>query len=244
MKNVLSLLLGAIFLVALTATGSAQPEFPDVSVIVHTAKPYNKVIKAIKNLGGTVTAQYVNVDGLAARIPVDSLSALSSLKGINGIEKDMIINLPKPRDGLPLNQKIEGLEMLDPAAVSELLGAEPPNKGKGKGRKKNAEPAGSSYPDTYYSWLASVTGAAATWDDTDRGSDSIVAVIDTGTDASHFCLAGRVIAGPDFSTDFGTAEEGSTVVTNNFHGTFVGGVVANNCAIVVPAAGHPSASAD
>lgn len=244
MKTAISLLLGAIFMVALTATGNAQPEFPDVSVIVHTAKPYNKVIKAIEDLGGNVTAQYVNVDGLAARIPADSLSALSSLKGINGIEKDMIFNLPKPRDGIQQVTNFQDVEILDPAAVAELLAAQPsaapPKKGKGKGRKEKAEPAGSDpiNPDTYYSWLASVTGASATWTDADFGASSIVAVIDTGTWAGHACLVGRVIAGPDFSTDFGTGLEGSTLGTNHWHGTFVGGVVGNDCAIVVPA-GHP-----
>ena len=246
MKNVLSLLLGAIFLVALTATASAQPDFPNVSVIVHTAKPYNKVIAAIEDLGGTVTAQYVNVDGLAVRLPADALAALSSLRGVDAIEKDMIINLPKPKDGLPQTVQFDGLEVLDPAAVAELLGAEqssePPKKGKGKGRQKNAEPAASDpiNPDTYYSWLASVTGAADTWTDTDFGSDSIVAVIDTGTWAGHFCLTGRVIEGPDFSTDTDDAVgfEGSTLGTNHWHGTFVGGVIGNDCAIIVPA-GHP-----
>lgn len=245
MKNVLSLLLGAIFMVALTATGSAQPEFPDVNVIVHTEKPYKLVIRAIEKLGGTVTAKYVNVDGLAVQIPADALAALSSIEEVVSVEKDMIVNLPKPKEGVPQVTIFQSTES-----------TESPKKGpkKGKGRQKNAEPAGpagvefldpaavaeliGSVPDTYYSWLASVTGAAATWADTDRGSDSIVAVIDTGTDASHFCLAGRVIAGPDFSTDFGTGFEGSTVVTNNFHGTFVGGVIANDCGILLPA-GHP-----
>ncbi|MCH8202611.1 MAG: S8 family serine peptidase [Proteobacteria bacterium] len=242
MKNVLSLLMGAIFLVALTATGSAQPEFPQVDVIVHTAKPYNKVIAAIEDLGGTVTMKYVNVDGLAARIPADALAALSGLKGVDGIEKDMVVNLPKPKDGLPQTVQFDGLEVLDPAAAAELLGTlqstEPPKKG--KGRKKKAEPAGSGpiNLDTYYSWLGGVTGAFDTWADTAAGASSIVAIIDTGTWAAHPCLASSpVIAGPDFSTDSGGGFDGSTLSTNHWHGTFVGGVISNDCAIVDAAGG-------
>lgn len=54
------------------------------------------------------------------------------------------------------------------------------------------------------------------------GSGLIVAVVDTGIDALHPDLAGRVIPGKDLTTDPAT----STTVDTNGHGTSVSGVVA------------------
>lgn len=239
MRKIFSLGLGALAFATLAMVGSAQAEGSRVGVIVHTAKPYGAVIAAIEDLGGTVTAEFENVDGLAAEIPFDAFASLSSIQGLEALEKDMVVNLPKPNESVPAvadlfsaeqtdtrrkgkrrkKSEPQGLELLDADAVSELIG---------------------SNPESYYSYLGIVTGAADTWADTDAGASSIVAVIDTGTWAAHPCLAGRVIAGPDFSTDTGTGFEGSTVASNHWHGTFVGGVVANDCAILVPA-GHPIA---
>ena len=241
MKNVLSLLLGAVFMVVLATATAAQPELPQVSVLVHTAKPYKSVIREIKKLGGTINFAYENVDGLAVQIPADALSALASIEGVGAVEKDMIINLPKPREDFPqvnIFQNAEpvtkgkkrgkknaapaaapaGVEFLDPAAVSELIGSD---------------------PEGFYSYLGIATGAADTWAETAAGASSIVAVIDTGTWADHPCLdTSAVIAGPDFSTDGtefggpGGPFDGSTIVGNHWHGTFVGGVISNDCAIV------------
>lgn len=239
MKNVLSLLLGAVFMVVLATATAAQPELPQVSVLVHTAKPYKSVIREIKKLGGTINFAYENVDGLAVQIPADALAALSGIQGVSAVEKDMIINLPKPQEDFPQVNILQseapkgkksrgkknaqpaaapaGVEFLDPAAVSELIGSD---------------------PEGFYSYLGIATGAADTWAETNFGASSIVAVIDTGTWAGHPCLVGRVIAGPDFSTDGtefggpGGPFDGSTIIDNHWHGTFVGGVVANDCAIV------------
>ena len=40
-----------------------------IGVIIHTAKPYNRVIDAIGDMGGVVTIQYENVDAVAAQVP-------------------------------------------------------------------------------------------------------------------------------------------------------------------------------
>ena len=79
------------------------------------------------------------------------------------------------------------------------------------------------------SYHALSTGAAGTWDDTDAGAASIVAVIDSGVADDGDCLDGRVIEGPDFSPDAGTPLEGSTSPDNWYHGTFVAGLIAANC---------------
>ncbi|MEE8199873.1 MAG: S8 family serine peptidase [Candidatus Acidoferrales bacterium] len=186
-----------------------------LGVIIHTAKPYNSVIAKIEKLGGTVTIQYKNVDAIAAKVPADKFALLASLRGVERVEKDYIVELSPPNER---SLEARALNMDDY-------------------QLHNAESLAAEFgelPDNYYSYLSQVTGAADTWAATGAGASSLTAVIDTGTDASHVCLAGRVIAGPDFSPDVGTPFEGSTLVTNNFHGTFVGGVIAtgNGCFIL------------
>ena len=97
-------------------------------------------------------------------------------------------------------------------------------------------------PENYRSYLAGLTGASEVWKETSFGAGAMVAVIDSGTDASHPCLSGsgetglpqrRVIAGPDLSPDAGTEFEGSTSPTNDYHGTFAAGMVASHCFIVL-----------
>jgi subtilisin family serine protease len=90
-------------------------------------------------------------------------------------------------------------------------------------------------PASHASYLGAFTGAVDVWPETGLGEGRVVAVIDSGTQADHVCLRGRVIAGPDLSTDAGTPFEGSTRVDNFFHGTFVAGQVASNCAMEIAA---------
>ena len=77
------LILIAVVLVALpSSTVIAQsPSYsnvhPGIRVIVHTAKPYRKVIDAIEDMGGTVSIQYQNVDALAVRLPSSGLGHLA-----------------------------------------------------------------------------------------------------------------------------------------------------------------------
>ncbi len=185
----------------------------DTGVIVHTAKPYDTVVAGIEALGGTVTYQYQNVDGLAARIPLDKLGDPQAMGEVVVVERDDLLALDPPRadepQGVPLD--MTGRELLSVAELAE----------------------GGIEPTNYYSYLSSATGAVDTWAATGAGAGSIVAVIDTGTQATHVCLAGRVIEGPDFSSDAGGPFGGSTRYTNHYHGTFVAGQAASNCGFLI-----------
>jgi hypothetical protein len=180
------------------------------SVLVHTSKPYNRVIRAIYDMGGRVTHQYRHVGGLAVTIPDDKLAELQAIRGVSYVEKDVIMEMPKPGGEMNGVFEFEGGEAMGAGEMAAY---------------------GVSL-DNYYSYLSSVTGAEDTWGATNAGANSLVAVIDSGTQ-EHVCLDGRVIAGPDFSTDVGGPDEGSTNPGNYYHGTFVGGMVASNCGFVI-----------
>lgn len=211
MRSNKHLWLGAILAFALPASAVAGET---QGVIVHTAKPYDQVITAIEQLGGTVTFQYKHADGLAAEIPLERFSELQGISGVDFVEKDLIVPLPE----------VGGESHLQPQAASEL---------------EIRDIRGIDLPDTYASYTSQLTAANQVWADTNFGAGSTVAVIDTGTFPDPVC-GPNVIAGPDFSTDAGGAFDGSTRPDNHWHGTFVGGVVAlpGICAIF-DAAGGP-----
>ncbi|MEU4244348.1 type VII secretion-associated serine protease mycosin [Actinoplanes sp. NPDC026619] len=57
------------------------------------------------------------------------------------------------------------------------------------------------------------------------GKGVVVAVVDTGVDAHHPDLAGRILPGADFT---GTAADGRVDTSSNGHGTSVAGIIAGN----------------
>ena len=194
-----------------------------IGVIIHTTKPYDRLIGVIGDMGGDVTIEYENVNAVAARVPAGSLGRLHRHPLVTGVEKDVIVELP-PVPGEIL--ELEG-RLIGPAQAFEIAGL-------------SLKPG--ELPDRFPSYITKVTGAADAWPETGAGAGTIVAVIDSGTDASHYCLSGqgdvespegRVIEGPDLSPDAGTEFEGSTRSTNGNHGTFVAGVIASNCFMVL-----------
>ena len=65
-------------------------------------------------------------------------------------------------------------------------------------------------------------GVPTAWDTTTGSTSVIVAVLDTGVDATHPELAGRVVAGYDFINNDTNASD------DHWHGTFVAGIIAAN----------------
>jgi hypothetical protein len=206
---------------ALAASGRADAGSDTVDVLVHCAKPYAGLVSRIEAMGGRVTRVYENVGGLAATIPARELGRLRAEAGVEAVEGDSVVHLPRPRGDHPAGLRFD-------VDAARIVGAE-------------ALAQSGAQPAVHSSYLGVFTGAAEVWPETGQGEGSVVAVIDSGTHAEHVCLRGRVIAGPDLSTDAGTAFEGSTRGDNFFHGTFVAGQVASNCAIDV-AEGGPFAA--
>ena len=73
----------------------------------------------------------------------------------------------------------------------------------------------------YQASLAQI-GVPAAWDTTTGGAGVAVAVLDTGVDAAHTDLTGRVLAGYDFINNDANATD------DHWHGTFVAGIIAAN----------------
>ena len=215
---------------SLSASHSPPSNSPRIiSLIVHTPKPYADLAGWIEDIGGSVTVRFQNVDAIAVTVPAHRLARLLASPDVLAVEKDRNVPLPTPPGEMMeimdmMEMKPLGLangQLFSPAALSSQIGETPRN---------------------YRSYLAEITGASEVWEETNSGAGTMVAVIDTGTDASHPCLAGRdaaglpstrVIAGPDLSTDRGTGFEGSTAPTNNYHGTFAAGMVASDCFMVL-----------
>ncbi|MFC7392365.1 S8 family peptidase [Scopulibacillus cellulosilyticus] len=64
------------------------------------------------------------------------------------------------------------------------------------------------------------------WKESEEGKGVVVAVIDTGCDANHPDLKGRIIDGKNFTTDYNSDEK--NFLDNNGHGTHVCGTIAAN----------------
>jgi subtilisin family serine protease len=204
-----------VSLLALAPIGLANAAADPIDVIVHCAKPYAALVARIEAMGGRVTHTYENVGGLAARIPAHELGRLRAQAGVEEVEGDSLVHLPRERGDHPtrLPFELDAAKVVGAPALAEL----------------------GILPAIHSSYLGAFTGAVDVWPQTGLGEGSLIAVIDTGTHADHVCLRGRVIAGPDFSSDAGTSFEGSTRFENSFHGTFVGGQIASNCAMEIAA---------
>ena len=191
-----------------------------VGVIIHTAKPYNRVIDAIGDMGGVVTFQYENVDAIAAQVPGGSLGLLHRHPLVTGVEKDVIVELP-PIPGE--NLELEG-RLIRPAQGFESTGL-------------SLKPG--ELPDRFPSYitrgnrggrsLAGNRSRGRGYRRSNRQRDGCKPRCVCPVAGDVESPEGRVIAGPDLSTDAGTRFEGSTKPTNGNHGTFVAGMIASNC---------------
>jgi hypothetical protein len=69
------LLLAAGALPALAADGTTR------GLILRVPKPYDRVVQAVRGLGGEVNHQYENVDPIAVNVPEERVSEILALVG-------------------------------------------------------------------------------------------------------------------------------------------------------------------
>ncbi len=77
-----------------------------------------------------------------------------------------------------------------------------------------------------YQWSLPQIGLPAAWDTSTGSASVIVAVVDTGVDASHPDLAGKITSGANAGYNF--VSNNTNTTDDHFHGTFVASIVAMN----------------
>ncbi|MCI0658406.1 MAG: S8 family serine peptidase [Acidobacteria bacterium] len=186
------------------------------SVLINVAKPYGPVVEAIQSSGGTVTRQYKNFNGIAARIPRTAIQALSLLTPPGSVTKDLSFPLPKPIDEHALRTtsmvpqpdansiEFESVEGIAAADFQEFA---------------------ATHPDAYLVNNVA-TGVNTLHADGFAGQGMVVAVIDSGIRPGmpHLSLDGSVIGCEDFLGD----GNGCSNPANDGHGTFVAGMISAN----------------
>jgi subtilisin family serine protease len=192
---------------------SARAAAPQTDLIIQVEGSTDSLVAHIRDHGGTVRYRYRNVSAVAASVPSDEVAALRSLAGVTAVEKDRLVELPKPeRNGRPTTYE---------AQASETLGMLPV-----VARQIDV----AALPTGYANFA--LTGAVDIWEDTAYGDGSVVAVIDTGT-TPNTCLAHAVIGAPGFPDGYNATGDGipATSPSNISHGTQVGGVIAASCGL-------------
>ena len=185
-------------------------------VLIRASRPYTTLVEAIRKQGGIVTHEYRNFDGLAARIPRESMATLTAITGAAAISKDLLIRVPKVVDrgltgaGGPVRRgdakgiPCESSRGLAAAEVAALAGVQP----------------------DAYALNASILNVSDLHASGVLGLGVIVAVIDSGIRPGFFHLESdlSVLGGEDFVGD----GLGFSDSRNNGHGTFVAGMISAN----------------
>lgn len=191
------------------------------AVLVKAAKPYDAIVSAIEQAGGSVTHRFEYVDGLAAEVPESVLPEIERLAGSGNIDRDEIIPLPAttdPRSGDPLRAEAEADEVLAPESTEGLA----PESTEGLSLESDTvDPA--TYPLD-----ATLNGVAALHASGNTGTGIVIAVIDTGYRPLFTHVAPLRIISPGFNFVTDPGEPPAISNLNDPHGTQVAGMAAAN----------------
>ncbi len=181
-----------------------------INIIIQTTN--NAQAKAeVEGLGGKVTQVYKSAEVLAASIPTSRILELASTPSVGRIYKDRLVEVSY--NGA-ITEDLKGQIPHDPVTNEPVLSTE---FSEGDVEPVSIESIGTLAPSIYTN--AYLTNADDAWSETNYGSGSLVAIIDTGVWSASPMLVGNVIGGVDISTDVGTSYEGYNKTTNNYHGT-------------------------
>ncbi len=222
MKKLNFVVIAVSLLAGLLMTPAAQAAVNDASldILVLAGGSTDALVQQIQAVGGTVKLQYRNVAVVAATIPADMLGAVARFPGVTRVEEDGIAYLEDGPQGSRDERQRMSLGVVDMAGVA-VHAVDP-----AEISSANIEP--SNLPQGYADpWF--YTGAYRVWPET-SGAGSIVAVVDSGT-ARNACLAHAVIGAPGYPDGYNATGDGipATSSLNNFHGTYVSGVIASAC---------------
>ena len=202
----------ALFALAIWIGGPASAA-ADQRVIVKTKKPYAAVKQRIAALGGTVTYEFENADGLAVTVPDSQLNAVKAIAGVDYAVEDRTVANPSPR---------ARRDMAESYQVDLPLDAS---------------------PASYFPYASVLTNARTLQLAGNLGQGVLVVLIDSGTSrtASALCsdatnattcaATSRVIGGENFVP--GATEPSATSSLNDPHGTWVATTLGGNRAFGV-----------
>ncbi len=184
------------------ASPAVPPSAPSAAVTAHNAAPEQRIGDVVVKFRPNTTLAAIG-DALGdARSEASASTAGSSLV------------LVKPEPGQTDDDVIASLrargdvEFAEPNRVVSI--AATPN-------------------DPLYSsnqWSLPQMGLNTAWDTTTGSSSVIVAVVDTGVDAAHPDLAGKITTGANVGFNF--VDNNTNTADDHFHGTFVASIVAMN----------------
>ena len=208
-------LAGTTFTLLLLTSGAAAPAADGTTrgLILRVPKPYDRVVQAVRGLGGEVNHQYENVDAIAVNVPEERVSEILALVGPGKASKDPMIAQPHSirRDrgewgNVPTVMEAGPAQALDEAGLKAFAAALPND----------------------YSFNNVAIGASTLHAAGYLGQGMTVAIIDSGTANSPVvpALAGRVMGGESFVP--ADPVPSATSRRNGPHGTWVGTVIGGN----------------
>lgn len=240
---VLLAILLAVGLACFQAAGvCAEPGGPPkdqmVNVIVEaTGKDVSALKSLVEGLGGEVRFAYKYVNAISASVPASSLPRLAASPLVMRVHKDYVVNLmssvASAIGASSLDDLVREVHVLKDGYVA--LSVKPLEV---RGLKPNAY------------WNPVTVNAVPVWDVGYTGSNSTVAIIDTGVWTGHFMLqSARFVGGVDLSFDNKTICDmygyeppwygnqtylGWDNPNNHWHGSHVAGILAGAGAVLVP----------
>ncbi len=225
LRKIVFLTIAALVLASVLPASAAGP-LPGISntkteVLISMSGGTDALAAYLQNNGGVVRIKYQNVPVLAAEVPVLKLGEIASFPGVLSVTKNVKVALePNPLERF-------GVKTRMPLAATQKMKAIAP---------QTIQP--SSLPAGFVNYT--FTGADQVWQETDLGSGSIIAVLDTGVTPIP-CLEQAVIGAPGFPDGFNATGDGisPTDPQNDGHGTFVSFVAAASCALSFSDASDP-----
>ncbi len=202
-----------------SCSGGAQtvgiPSLPPSDPTAAPHAPGEVVVRVMPNadraavassVGGSIVAEIPRIDVLLLRLSggrsiVDAIRTLQGRVDVLYAEPNYLAFVPE--DGRPTPEPRGQLPSLNPEPGIRFVPNDP------------------AYPAKL--WGLVKIGAATAWDTTTGAANVVVAVLDTGAEAAHPDLTGKVLAGANCLT--GTCTPGGTA-DGNGHGTHVSGTTA------------------
>ena len=178
------------------------------SVLIRSAQPYDSLVRAIEEAGGTVTHQFKHVKGIAAEVPDSAMGLIERLVGPDNVGRDELIPLPVTTD--PRGGSVDG-----EAEADEMVTLDAP---------------GVSIGPANYVFNAALTNVAPLHAAGQNGAGVVIAVIDSGYRPIKVHVAPARIIAPGLNLVPGATEPPAISDLNEGHGTFVSGMAAANVA--------------